>query len=158
MLEEDIHELIYVSDELRHDLMETLISPYYRQLIADTLTAKKFYKRLGMVLETSSKVFVAGGSILSFATGYYDDEDKLLSVFAGSVGALSLGLMQVASFSYKEHLRLSKELNSILHKLKIETLPIMHRSVTETTEEPRQRRASVVVSDGMDDKNPMVIC
>ena len=150
--EENIHELIIISDELRHDLMETLTSPYYKQLISDTLAAKKFYKRLGMTLETASKVFVAGGSILSFATGYYEDNDKLLSVFAGSVGALSLGLMQVANFSYKEHLRLSKELNSILHKLKIETLPIMHRSVTETTEEPRQRRASVF------EESPMVIC
>ena len=75
--------------------------------------------------------------------------------------------MQVAAFSYKEHLRLSKELNAILHKLRIETLPIMNRSVTDATDEARPRRASVVV-DTIDDRQrrasvvdeggPFVIC
>ena len=64
--DENIHELIQVSDSLRHDLMDTLISPFYRELIANTLQAKKWYKHMGMALETSSKFFVAIGSILSF--------------------------------------------------------------------------------------------
>ena len=168
MIEDEhiVHELIQVSDGLRHDLMDNIISPFYRELITNTLKAKTFYKHTGMALETSSKIFVAIGSILSFSTGYYDDDNKVLSVCSGSIGCLSLGLMQVAAFSYKEHLRLSKELNAILHKLRIETLPIMNRSVTDATDEPRQRRASVVAQDlderprrgSVFEEGPFVIC
>ena len=60
---EDVNEIIYVSDELRRDLMNTYIEPYYRKMIVDILSARTFYKKLGMIFETTSKLCIALSSI-----------------------------------------------------------------------------------------------
>lgn len=129
---EDVNEIIYVSDELRQDLMNTYIEPYYRKMIVDTLSARSFYKRLGMIFETTSKLCIALSSILSFTTGYSTNNTQYFAATSGSIGCLSLGLMQVSSYAYKEHIKQSKELNNVLKKLRIDTMPIARHGSLDT--------------------------
>ena len=57
--EDDVHDILCVSDELRQELMNRYIEPYYKKMVADTLSARSFYKNVGMVFETTSKMCIA---------------------------------------------------------------------------------------------------
>tara|TARA_B110000483_G_scaffold239904_1_gene319381 strand:+ start:2547 stop:3137 length:591 start_codon:yes stop_codon:yes gene_type:complete len=130
--EDELNDIIYVSDNLRRELMNGYIEPYYKKLIVETLDARSLYKRMGMVFETTSKLCIAMSSILSFSTGYSENNTQYFAATAGSIGCLSLGLMQIASFAYKEQVRQSRELNGILKKLRLQTIPVERHSSVDT--------------------------
>ena len=83
-------------------------------------------ERTGIAFETISKIMVAFGSIISFSAGVY--EDQTLSFVSGSISCLSLAFLQFSSFSYKENKKQSEELNVLLKKLGLETIPVLERS------------------------------
>jgi hypothetical protein len=83
---------------------------------------------------------VAFGSILSFSAGFYQDDT--LSFVAGSISCMSLALLQIASFSYKENKKQGEELNILLKKLNLDTVPSMVRSEDQTTVVATARYAS----------------
>ena len=125
-------DIIHVSDNLRRELMNGYIEPYYKKLIIEILDARSVYKKVGMIFETTSKLCIALSSILSFSTGYSEDNTQYFAATSGSIGCLSLGLMQIASYAYKEQVRQSKELNSILKKLRLETIPVERHNSIDT--------------------------
>ena len=125
------HEKIEISDVTRENIVNKLIEPYYMDMIKTTIGGKKLWRTLGISLETSSKLMVALGGIFSFSAGFYHDDT--LSFVSGSISCMSLALLQVASFSYKENKKQGEELNILLKKLNLDTVPSMVRSEDQTT-------------------------
>lgn len=117
---------IVISNETREFIVNTLVEPYYKDMVKTTITGKKWWRNLGISFETASKVMVALGGIFSFSAGYYHDDT--LSFVSGSISCMSLALLQIASFSYKENKKQGDELNILLKKLKLDTVPSMPRS------------------------------
>ena len=121
------HDKIEIDHETRAYIIDNLVEPYYKETIKNTIEGKKIWRTLGISFETLSKVLVAVGGIVSFSSGYYHSEN--LSFFAGSISCLSLALLQLSSFSYKENKKQSEELNMLLKKLKLDTIPELERNV-----------------------------
>jgi len=116
-----IPDNLKISDDIKVKILDELIEPYYISDIDYIIKSKKCWKLSGQIFETTSKVLVAFGSILSFSTAYFDE--PLLSFFAGSISTLSLAMLQFSSFSYAENKKQSKELNVLLEKLNLDTIP-----------------------------------
>ena len=119
------HEKIEISDETRKTIIDNLVQPYYVSTVTNTIDGKICWRKTGITFETVSKVMVALGSILSFSAGYYHDDT--LSFISGSVSCLSLACLQFSSFAYKENKKQGDELNIILKKLKLDTVPALAR-------------------------------
>jgi hypothetical protein len=119
-----------ISENLKNDILITLIEPSYKSEITHNLKLRKKFKNYGILFETLSKLFVGVGSIMSFAAGIYKYE--IMSFLAGTTSVVSLVLLQYASFSYKESKKISLELNSILKKLNISTINIDNNSTTDS--------------------------
>jgi hypothetical protein len=115
-----------ISDDTRVYIIDELIEPYYKNVIKNTLSARQCWRKTGIAFETISKIMVAFGSIISFSAGVY--ENQTLSFVSGSISCLSLAFLQFSSFSYKENKKQSEELNVLLKKLGLETIPVLERS------------------------------
>ena len=125
------HEKIEISNSTRECIVNTLVEPYYIDMIKTTMDGKKLWRIMGISLETSSKIMVALGGIFSFSAGFY--HDYTLSFVSGSISCMSLALLQIASFSYKENKKQGEELNILLKKLNLDTIPTMIRTEDQTT-------------------------
>lgn len=119
------HEKIEIDDDTRKYIIDKLVEPYYKSTVANTISGKTCWRRTGIIFETVSKVMVALGSIMSFSAGYYHDDT--LSFISGSISCLSLACLQFSSFSYKENKKQGDELNVLLKKLKLDTVPALAR-------------------------------
>ena len=119
-------ENLKISDDTRVYIIDELIEPYYKNVVKNTLSARQCWRKTGIAFETISKIMVAFGSIISFSAGVY--EDQTLSFVSGSISCLSLAFLQFSSFSYKENKKQSEELNVLLKKLGLETIPVLERS------------------------------
>ena len=119
------HDKIEISDETRIYIIDKLVEPYYKSIINNTINGRLCWRKTGIAFETISKIMVAFGSIISFSAGFYHDET--LSFVAGSISCLSLAFLQLSSFSYKENKKQSEELNILLKKLKLDTIPVFER-------------------------------
>ena len=115
-----------ISDDTRIYIIDELIEPYYKNIVKNTLQARQCWRKSGIAFETISKIMVAFGSIISFSAGVY--EDQTLSFVSGSISCLSLAFLQFSSFSYKENKKQSEELNILLKKLGLDTIPLLERS------------------------------
>ena len=115
-----------ISDDTRVYIIDKLIEPYYKNVVKNTLSARQCWRKTGIAFETISKIMVAFGSIISFSAGVY--ENQTLSFVSGSISCLSLAFLQFSSFSYKENKKQSEELNVLLKKLGLETIPVLERS------------------------------
>lgn len=124
-------EKIEISQGTREFIVDTLVEPYYKDMVKTTIDGKKWWRNLGITLETASKIMVALGGIFSFSAGYYHDDT--LSFVSGSISCMSLALLQIASFSYKENKKQGDELNILLKKLNLDTVPSMPRSEDQST-------------------------
>ncbi len=122
---------IVISYETREFIIDKLVEPYYKDMVKTTISGKKWWRNLGISFETASKVMVALGGIFSFSAGYYHDDT--LSFVSGSISCMSLALLQIASFSYKENKKQGDELNILLKKLNLDTVPSMPRSEDQST-------------------------
>lgn len=125
------HSQIVISDDTRVYIIDELIEPYYKNVVKNTLQGRQCWRRTGITFETISKIMVAFGSILSFSAGVY--QDQTLSFISGSISCLSLAFLQFSSFSYKENKKQSEELNILLKKLGLETIPILDREAPQPT-------------------------
>ena len=112
-----------ISDELKRQIVKEHVEPSYIKEVQSSIRDKTCWKKSSHILQTISKVLVAVGCILSFSSGYYGNQ--VLSFLAGSLSTVSLALLQFASYSYGEYKKQGQELNIILQKLKIDTVPIM---------------------------------
>ena len=112
-----------ISNDLKIDILKNLIEPSYLKDINEMIHGKRCWRITGQVFETASKVLVALGSILSFSSGYFNN--PALGFIAGSVSTVSLAMLQFSSFSYRENKKRTSELNLILQKLGLDTIPQM---------------------------------
>lgn len=121
---------INIGYDTREYVINKLIEPYYKESIKGTINGKKIWRIVGISLETISKILVAAGSIVSFSAGYYHDDT--LSFVSGSISCMSLAMLQLSSFSYKENKKQSQELNTLLKKLNLDTVPVLDRQTQQS--------------------------
>lgn len=98
-----------------------IIQPNYIHDIQGHINAKNSWKCVSISFETTSKVLLGCSTVLSFAAGVYID--TTLSFISGSVSTLSLVCMQFANFSKRESKRSTEELNILLKKIHVESIP-----------------------------------
>lgn len=118
-----------ISEETKVYIVKELIEKSYKEDVRDMLKGKKCWRISGQTFETLSKVLVAIGSVVSFAAGVYNE--TTLSFISGAISTFSLATLQFASFSYKENKKQSNELNNLLKSLKLETIPIIERTIDD---------------------------
>ena len=121
---------IEIGDNIREYVINHLVEPYYKEAIKGTINGKKIWRIVGISLETISKILVAAGGIVSFSAGYYHDDT--LSFVSGSISCMSLAMLQLSSFSYKENKKQSQELNTLLKKLNLDTVPVLDRQTQQS--------------------------
>lgn len=114
-----------VSDIVKQNIMLNYIEKSYEYDVSSLITGRRRWKKTGQAFETMSKIFLAMGGILSFSSGYFDE--KSLSFLSGSVSVISLSFLQFSSFCYLENKKQTNELNVILKKLGLETIPELSR-------------------------------
>lgn len=110
-----------------------LIQPNYVNEIQASIKGRTRWRSVGMFFETVSKLFLGIGSVLSFASGVYNNQN--MSFISGSITTLSLVCLQYSSFSYKESKEATTELNILLQKLELDTIP-------ELIQETEQKQSS----------------
>jgi len=115
-----------VSDEVKLQIVNDIVEPSYIEEIRHSITARKCWKKTGQIFETLSKVLVAVSGILSFSSGYFGD--PILGLVSGSITTISLAMLQFSSFSYNQNKKQSAELNLLLQKINVDTMPIIERS------------------------------
>ena len=109
-----------ISENLKKDILVTLVEPTYKSDIKTNLKLKKKFKIFGLTFETLSKFFVGVSSITSFASGIY--KYQILSFLSGTSSVISLVLLQYSNFSYRESKKITNEINNALKKLNIENI------------------------------------
>lgn len=119
-----------ISHEVKIKIVKEFIEPAYIYDIKNMIRGKRRWKASGQIFETVSKILVAASGILSFSSGYYKDET--LSFLAGSVSTISLAMLQFSSFCYRENKKQSDELNILLKKLGLDTIPVFDRNTEGT--------------------------
>lgn len=110
-----------ISNTLKINIVRDLIEPSYRLDIEDMINGRRCWKTTGHIFETMSKILVAIGCIFSFSSGFYNN--PTLSFISGSLSTISLAVLQISSFAYKENKKQTYELNILLEKLNIDTIP-----------------------------------
>jgi hypothetical protein len=115
-----------VSNLLKEEILKALVEPSYYTDVNETLKGRKCWRVSGHVFESMSKILLAISGVLSFAAGVYDD--KILSFVAGTLSTVSLATFQFSLYSFKMHKKNSYELNQLLEKLDIDTLPVFGSS------------------------------
>jgi len=128
----ELHEIIRVSDELRQELVDKHIEPFYVETVKSALNSNLFWKRTAIFAETTSKILIALAGVLSFGTGYFHEHKDTLSFLSGSISCVSLGTIQLSVFALKEHRSQTRDLNAILKRLNIDPIPVIHRTHTES--------------------------
>lgn len=106
---------------LRDTVETTLIQPNYLQEITSFLNGRGRWRTIGMIMETSSKIMLGAGSVLSFASSVYTDQR--MSFISGTLSTLSLVCLQFASYSFHESKRSTEHLNVLLQSIEVGPLP-----------------------------------
>ena len=113
---------IKVSEDVRREIFK-YVEESYKNDVGDTIGGKKCWKITGMTFETLSKITIALGGVLSFSSGYFNA--TVLSFVSGSVAVAGLSLLQFATFGFKQSKKRAQELNLMLEKLNLDTVPIL---------------------------------
>lgn len=125
-----------ISDDLKNDILVTLVEPQYKSDITRNLKLRKRFKSYALCFETLSKFFVGVTSVMSFASGIY--QYQVMSFLAGTSSVISLVMLQYASFSHREYKKITIELNDMLRKLDITTLTMENGSTTDSLDNLEQ--------------------
>ena len=131
-----VEEKRKIGDLLKEKILKDLVEPSYFIDVNETIKGRKCWRISGHVFESLSKILLAASGVISFAAGVYDD--KLLSFVAGTLSTVSLATFQFSLYSLRMHKKNSLELNQLLDKLNIDTLPIFE--VTKTSNENLQNQ------------------
>ena len=115
-------DIITESTPLRRSIMKDLIEPLYYGDVSELISEKKNFRRIGCCCETMSKVLVGISGVMSFAAGFYD-EYKIFAFVAGAVNTAALVAIHFANYSDKESKQRNDQLNTLLERLRIETVP-----------------------------------
>jgi len=107
--------------EFKESIVLKIIQPNYINEINSFIGSRNHWRYTGIVFETTSKVCMGVGTVLSFSSGVFSS--NIMSFIAGTVSTLSLVCMQFSSFCYHESKKSTEELNVLLDKLKLDTIP-----------------------------------
>ena len=106
---------------LRDTVETTLIQPNYVEEITSFLHGRSSWRKIGMILETCSKIMLGAGSVLSFASSVYTDQR--MSFISGTLSTLSLVCLQFSSYSFHESKKSTEHLNVLLKSIEVMPLP-----------------------------------
>ena len=113
---------IKVSEETKKEIFNH-VEDSYKKDVNEMILGKTCWRRTGITFETLSKILVAIGGVLSFSSGYFDS--KVLSFISGSISVVSLALLQFSSFGFKQAKKRANDLNILLKKLDLDTIPVI---------------------------------
>jgi hypothetical protein len=113
---------IKVSDETRNEIFKQ-VEQNYKDDVNEMIYGKKCWRQTGITFETISKITVAIGGVLSFSSGYFNS--NVLSFISGSISVVSLALLQFGSFGFKQSKKRANDLNILLKKLDLDTVPVI---------------------------------
>jgi len=106
------------------DLIETSI----REEISMFLRSRIRWRTIGICMETMSKIMLGSTSIITFATILHPC-NTYLSFIAGTVSTLSLVSLQFSNYSFRESKLSTENLNILLSKMNMNSLPELNGSV-----------------------------
>jgi len=129
-----------VSNDVKLDIMNDLVEPCYYIDVKNLISECKFWRQIGDIFTTTSKICVGGTSILSFASGIYK-YDTLIFI-AGTVSVLSLSCMQFSSYAYSESKERTSKLNKILKQLGMDTVPDISNHQSFQSRESQQQQSN----------------
>ena len=121
-IQKNVETKIKISEETLK-IIFTDVEECYKSDIKEAIRGKKCWRHTGMTFETTSKATVAIGGVLSFSSGYFGS--NILSFISGSVSVISLALLQFGTFSFKQGKKQANDLNILLKKLDLDTMPIL---------------------------------
>ena len=110
-----------IPTSFKEQITVNIIQPNYINEITTFINGRSRWKTIGMIFETVSKLLMGAGSILSFSAGVYTNTN--LSFIAGSISTLSVISLQFSTFCNRESKQSTDELNIVLKKLTLDTLP-----------------------------------
>lgn len=113
---------IKVSEDTKKEIFNHVENSYKKD-VNEMIMGKTCWRRTGITFETLSKILVAIGGVLSFSSGYFDS--KVLSFISGSISVISLALLQFSSFGFKQAKKRANDLNILLKKLDLDTIPVI---------------------------------
>jgi hypothetical protein len=123
----DSHPLGIRQKEIEKILVQ-IIEPSYFLDIKSIIKSRRRWHMCGHVFETISKILIACSGILSFSSGYYDI--PILGFLAGSSSTLSLASVQFSSYCFKESKDNTEELNKLLTKINLDTVPEYNNEIS----------------------------
>lgn len=117
---------------LQNHIEVEIIQPNYMEEVNTYIHCRTRWHTVGILTETVSKLMICASTILSFASN--NCGDLKLNFYAGSLSTVSMCCFQFAQFSFRESKKATENLNKILHKLHMKTLPQINTSPhTENT-------------------------
>ena len=148
---------VKIDDDVKLHIVKELIEPMYISDVKTAIREKKCWRVTGQIFETMSKVLVAVGGIISFSSGYYSN--PALGFVAGSVSTVSLALLQFSSFSYGQNKKHGSELNILLNKLNIDSVPELNRDGSKNDDSQKATNGnedvhSVTIDDSKEGPTP----
>jgi hypothetical protein len=108
-------------DDFKQHITTELIQPNYINEISTFINGRTKWRSTAMAFETISKLLIGAGSVLSFAAGVYQSTN--ISFTAGTISTISVLCLQFSTFCKKESKKSTDNLNTILKKLNLDTLP-----------------------------------
>ena len=110
------------------DIQVDVIQTSIREEISEFLRSRIRWRTIGIYMETTSKLMLGCTSIIAFATSIYPC-NSYLSFIAGTVSTLSLVSLQFANYSFRESKLSTENLNILLSKMNVESVPDLNGSV-----------------------------
>ena len=146
-------EIDTTSPDWRKEIVDMIIKKNYVKEIEDFIETRRKWKKHGRNFETGSKIFIGIGSILSFASGVYDNKE--LSFIAGAISVISMVLLQYATFSYRESSKSTQDLNVLLDSIGIKKIPEMNATLQSDDLHHRPQTQSQTVNS-QQNPDPMI--
>ena len=116
----------------------SILQPNYINEISEFIKGRTRWRTIGLTFETVSKLLMGAGSILSFASGVYNNTNY--SFIAGSISTLSVVSLQFATFCYKESKQSTDDLNTLLRKLQLDTIPDLNVSLNDIDDSKQKEK------------------
>jgi hypothetical protein len=116
----------------------SILQPNYINEISEFIKGRTRWRTIGLTFETVSKLLMGAGSILSFASGVYSNTNY--SFIAGSISTLSVVSLQFATFCYKESKQSTDDLNTLLRKLQLDTIPDLNVSLNDIDDSKQKEK------------------
>jgi hypothetical protein len=134
---------VEINENFKAEIEQEIVRPSIKDDIRSLATWRIRWRRIGNYAETIAKITSGTSTILAFSSGSFDN--KTLAFVAGSIGTLSLLLLQYAKYAHSESNERDRQLNAYLQTLGIHELAKLPISDKETAELPVDRKDSIIL-------------